>query len=95
MLPFQIMLISYRYCAFIKHDPQRAFESITLAFLNSFFDWLLSQRTGKDGRKKRGTTKSSSLGTYWKVYRLVYERAMGEKLDAKLNRKMHRVGPPL
>ncbi|KAH8744320.1 C2H2 finger domain protein [Diaporthe sp. PMI_573] len=80
-----------QYCAFIKYDPQRAFESITLAFLNSFFDWLLSQRTGKDGRKKRGTTKSSSLGTYWKVYRLVYERATGEKLDAKLNRKMHRV----
>ncbi|KAK3290594.1 C2H2 finger domain protein [Chaetomium fimeti] len=80
-----------QYCAFIKRDPQRAFESVTLAFLNSFFDWLLSQRTGKDGRKKRGTTKSSSLGTYWKVYRLVYERATGEKLDAKLNRKMHSV----
>jgi hypothetical protein len=59
-----LTLISYRYCAFIKHDPQRAFESITLAFLNSFFDWLLSQRTGKDGRIKRGTAKSSSLGTY-------------------------------
>ncbi|KAK0612280.1 hypothetical protein B0T17DRAFT_620503 [Bombardia bombarda] len=68
----------------------QAFASVTLAFLNSFFDWLLSQRTGKDGRKKRGTTKSSSLGTYWKVYRLVYERATGEKLDAKLNRKMHK-----
>ncbi|KAK3349742.1 hypothetical protein B0T25DRAFT_582609 [Lasiosphaeria hispida] len=79
------------YCTFIKYNPQRAFESITLTFLNSFFNWLLSQRTSKDRRKKRGTTKSSSLRTYWKVYQLIYERAMGEKLDVKLNRKMHRV----
>ncbi|OCK73803.1 hypothetical protein K432DRAFT_311992, partial [Lepidopterella palustris CBS 459.81] len=31
------------------------------------------------------------LGTYWKVFRLVYKRATGVKLDAKLNRSMHKV----
>ncbi|KAK3318207.1 C2H2 finger domain protein [Apodospora peruviana] len=81
-----------KYCAWFEYDPQESFESVSLGSLYNFFDWLLGQKAGKDGRKKRGTKKSSSLGTYWKVYRLVYERATGAKLDAKLNRKMHRVG---
>jgi len=84
-----------RYCAWFEYDPQESFESVSLGSLYNFFDWLLGQKAGKNGRKKRGTKKSSSLGTYWKVFRLVYERATGAKLDAKLNRKMHRVGPSL
>ncbi|XP_044718700.1 C2H2 finger domain-containing protein [Hirsutella rhossiliensis] len=48
-------------------------------------------KVGKDGRKRRGTRKSSSLSTYWKVFRLVFERATGDKLDPKLNRRMHKV----
>ncbi|KAJ6199964.1 C2H2 finger domain protein [Bipolaris maydis] len=32
-----------------------------------------------------------SLGTYWKVFWLVYERATGVKLDGKMNRSMHKV----
>ncbi|KID94307.1 C2H2 finger domain protein, partial [Metarhizium majus ARSEF 297] len=75
----------WRYC----------FESLSqsnaLPLLYNFFDWLLNQKIGKNGRKKRGTRKSSSLGTYWKVFRLVYERATGNKLDPKLNRHMHKV----
>jgi hypothetical protein len=59
--------------------------------LRRFFDWRLHQKTGKGGRRKRGTKKSSSLGTNWKVFRLVYERAMGGKLDGKINRRMHKV----
>ncbi|EMD84663.1 hypothetical protein COCHEDRAFT_1167444 [Bipolaris maydis C5] len=31
------------------------------------------------------------IGTYWKVFRLVYERATGVKLDGKMNRSMHKV----
>ncbi|KAJ0329333.1 hypothetical protein COL922a_012866 [Colletotrichum nupharicola] len=54
--------------------------------LYNFFDWFLSQKVGKDGRKKRGIKKKSSLGTYWKVFRLVFERAVGDKIDQKLNR---------
>ncbi|KAM4064329.1 hypothetical protein HRG_012698 [Hirsutella rhossiliensis] len=48
-------------------------------------------KVGKDGRKRRGTRKSSSLSTYWKVFRLVFERATGDKLEPKLNRRMHKV----
>ncbi|KAK3687910.1 C2H2 finger domain protein [Podospora appendiculata] len=43
--------------------------------------WVVDQKVGQNGRRKRGTKKKSSLGT----------RAMGEKLDGKLNRKMHKV----
>jgi hypothetical protein len=56
-----------------------------------FFDWLLSQRQGKGGRKRQGTKLASSLGMYWKVFRLVYERAAGVKLDGKMNQSMHKV----
>ncbi|XP_044715065.1 uncharacterized protein HRG_11333 [Hirsutella rhossiliensis] len=62
-----------------------------LRLLYNFFDWSLNQKVGKDGRKRRGTRKSSSLSTYWKVFRLVFERATGDKLDPKLNRRMHKV----
>jgi hypothetical protein len=54
---------------------------------------LLNQKVGKGGRKKKGTKKKSSLGTDWKQFRLVYERATSEKLDPKLNRRMHKVSP--
>ncbi len=59
--------------------------------LYSFFDWLLRQTRGKGGRRRRGTKHKSSLGIYWKLYRLVYERATGEKINGQMNRVMHRV----
>ncbi|KAH7364046.1 hypothetical protein BKA65DRAFT_128503 [Rhexocercosporidium sp. MPI-PUGE-AT-0058] len=34
---------------------------------------------------------ASTLGIYWKVFWLVYERATGEKIEGKMNRHMHRV----
>ncbi|OAQ58191.1 C2H2 finger domain-containing protein [Pochonia chlamydosporia 170] len=75
----------------LSRDPHACFESISVGILYKFFEWRLNQKAGKDGRKLRGTTKSSSLGTAWKVFRLVYERAVGAKLDTKLNRNMHKV----
>ncbi|KAF1352703.1 hypothetical protein EJ07DRAFT_168822 [Lizonia empirigonia] len=76
---------------YLKKDHYRAYTTVTVATLYTFFDWLLSQRHGKGGRKRRGTKLASSLGTYWKVLRLVYERATGIKLDGKMNRSMHKV----
>jgi hypothetical protein len=73
-------------------SPERL-ESVSLAFLNSFFDWLLGQRTGEDWRKRR-TTKSSSLATYWKAYRLVYERATSGKVDANIAEAENAQGRP-
>jgi len=56
--------------------------------LYSFFDWLVRQTRGKGGRR-RGTKHKSSLGIYWKLYCLVYERATGEKINGQINRVMH------
>ncbi|KAF2415628.1 hypothetical protein EJ08DRAFT_673832 [Tothia fuscella] len=33
----------------------------------------------------------NSLGTYWKLYRLVYERATGQKINGPMTRGMHKI----
>ncbi|KAF2844187.1 hypothetical protein T440DRAFT_35572, partial [Plenodomus tracheiphilus IPT5] len=76
---------------YLREDRLRDLATVTVSTLYTFFDWLLNQRQGKGGRKRRGTKFASSLGTYWKVYRLVYERATSAKLDQKMNRSMHKV----
>ncbi|KAI9764096.1 MAG: hypothetical protein M1840_008901 [Geoglossum simile] len=74
-----------------RKDPDQTIHVIFLRLLNSFFDWVLNQRRGKRGRKLHGVKSSSMLCTYWKVFRLVYEGATGSKINAKLNRQMHRI----
>ena len=69
------------------------YSNISKGLLHSFFDWRLNQRRGKNGRKLRGTKLCSSLESYWKTFRLVYERATGAKIDARLTRDMHKVHP--
>ena len=76
---------------FLGRDDLRDYSTVSVRTLHTFFDWLLAQQQGKGGRKRRGTKYASSLGTYWKIFRLVYERATGAKLGAKMNRNMHRV----
>jgi hypothetical protein len=66
-------------------------QAISHRTLKAFFDWLLNQRRGKGGRRTKGVGSSDTLGTYWKVFRLVYERATDEKINGKTTRKMHRV----
>ncbi|RWA03585.1 hypothetical protein EKO27_g11521 [Xylaria grammica] len=65
--------------------------SPAISLLYFFFEWSLNQKEGKNGRRKRGIQKKSTLGTYWKVFRLVFERALGDKIDPKVNRSMHKV----
>lgn len=67
------------------------YKTVQAGLLYSFFDWLLLQKRGKDKRRRRSTKHKSSLGTYWKLYRLVYERATGQKLNGQMNRVIHRV----
>jgi hypothetical protein len=52
---------------------------------------MLNQHEGKGRRRLVGIKSASTLGTYWKVFRLVYERATREKIRGKINRQMHRV----
>ncbi|KAF1964005.1 hypothetical protein BU23DRAFT_521662, partial [Bimuria novae-zelandiae CBS 107.79] len=76
---------------YLGRTDLRSHMTVSVGTLYTFFSWLLDQRQGKGGRKRRGIKFASSLGTYWKVYRLVYERATSLKLDGKMNRSMHKV----
>ena len=76
---------------YIRKDPMQMYNMISLHSLYNFFDWLLGQCQGKGGRKCCGTKLASSLGTYWKVFQLVYERATGVKIGSKTTHSMHKV----
>jgi len=96
--PLSVLTVC-RFCEYIRKDlgteikekRKVAFQNVDAGILKSFFDWLLAQKRGKNGRRKCGTKYKSSLNSYWKQYRLVYERATNEKLNGQLNRVMHRV----
>ncbi|KAK1658505.1 C2H2 finger domain-containing protein [Colletotrichum godetiae] len=79
------------YCEVLDRHPRRCYETLSITLLKNFFDWYLSQKVGKDGRKRSGIKKKSSLATYWKIFRLVFERAMGERIASKLGRSMRTV----
>ncbi|KAH8659488.1 hypothetical protein BGZ61DRAFT_540262 [Ilyonectria robusta] len=81
----------HEYCKVLSREPVECYRCLSIPLLYNFFDWRLNQKVGKDGRKIRGTKKKSSLGTYWKVFRLVFERATGDKVDSKMDRSMHKV----
>ena len=53
-------------------------QAISRRTLKAFFEWTLNQRQGKGGRRLAGIKSASTLGTYWKVFRLVHERETGE-----------------
>jgi hypothetical protein len=80
-----------RYCKYGGKNPEQSIRAVTLRLLYSFFGWVLDQRRGKSGRRVCGIKSSSTLGTYWKIFRLIYEEANDSKIHGKLNRKMHRV----
>jgi len=40
-----------RYCQFIAKDPQEMYQTVHAGQLYSFFEWLLSQKSGK-GKEK-------------------------------------------
>ncbi|KAG9246656.1 hypothetical protein BJ878DRAFT_533103 [Calycina marina] len=81
----------HRYCKYVQKDPAQVMQAVSRRILKDFFEWILNQRQGKGGRRFAGIQSASTLGTYWKVFRLVYERATGEKIEGKMNRHMHRV----
>jgi hypothetical protein len=72
-------------------DPGEALKRASLNDLHRFFNWWMKQVRGKNGRRLRGTKKASSLEVDWRKFRLVYQEETGEKIDAKLNRAMHKV----
>ncbi|KAH2975874.1 hypothetical protein KXV25_006790 [Aspergillus fumigatus] len=81
----------FQFCACIRRDPQEEYLRLSIGILYTFLDWVLNLRRGKDGRRLPGIKRKSSLETFWKVFRLVYERATSSKIEKPMNRQMHRV----
>lgn len=61
-------------------------KNIDLRVVDSFLHFHLSQKTGDDGKRKRGTKITRSLRTFWDNFRRVYERELRLDIDWKLNR---------
>ncbi|CAI7565337.1 unnamed protein product [Penicillium viridicatum] len=77
-------------------DPQQEFLKLSVGILYTFLDWALNLRRGKNGRRLPGIKRKSSLETFWKVFRLVFERATSGKIENRMNRQIRRVRiPPL
>lgn len=85
------MLIFDSFCKMLGRDQLDCYKSLSKGMVYNFFNWRLNQKSGKNGRVIRGTKNKSSLDTYWKVFRLVFERATGKKIDSSLNRGVHQV----
>ena len=66
------------------------YQRIDVHKLYAFFNWVLNQRRGKDGRRRQGLKYRSSLETYWKIFRLVYEREMQEKISRETSRRLNK-----
>ena len=75
------MFALYRYCAHIHKDLVECFRNVDTRFLYSFLCWVCDQRRGKGGRRQPGIKSTSSLGTFWKWYLLVYNQEVGHKID--------------
>ncbi|OJD22915.1 hypothetical protein ACJ73_05741 [Blastomyces percursus] len=78
----------FKFCTCVKEDPKEMYRRIDVNKLYTFFNWVLNQRRGKDGRRRQGLKYLSSLDTYWKIFRLVYEREMHEKIDRETSKRM-------
>ncbi|CAG8036080.1 unnamed protein product [Penicillium olsonii] len=80
-----------QFCACLRKDPEQEFRKLSIAILHTFLDWALNLRRSKNGRRLPGIKRKSSLETFWKVFRLVFERATSEKIGKTMNRQMRRV----
>lgn len=79
---------------FYQKDPNEEYHRISIPILYSFLEWALNLRRGKNGRRLPGIKCKSSLDTFWKVFRLVYERSTSNRIDNQMNRRMRRVCGP-
>lgn len=80
-----------RFCYFIRKDPNGEYHRLSIPILYNFLEWALNLRRGKNGRRLPGIKCKSSLNTFWKVFRLVYERSTSKKIGNQMNRRMRRV----
>ncbi|EDN08224.1 predicted protein [Histoplasma mississippiense (nom. inval.)] len=83
------------YCKFLKSDAKAMYQQLDYRVLYTFFDWMLNQRRGKNGRRRQGIKRKSALNTYWKNFRTVYELEMHEKIDKDTSRHIVKNGIPV
>lgn len=67
-------------------DPAWIMQALSRRTLKAFFEWMLNQRQGKGERRLACIQSASTLGTYQKVFWLVYERVTGKKIEWEINR---------
>ncbi|KAK1989918.1 C2H2 finger domain-containing protein, partial [Colletotrichum falcatum] len=72
----------------LERKPQECYKKLPAKTLYTFFNWYLSQKEGKGGRRRSGVKKQSSLKTYWKNFRLAFEQATGMGIASKQGRSM-------
>ncbi|OJD11104.1 hypothetical protein AJ78_08054 [Emergomyces pasteurianus Ep9510] len=75
----------HRFCACVKLNLKKTYQRMNVKKLYTFFSWVLNQRHDKGGRRCQRLKYQSSLETYWKIFRLVYEREMKEKIDQEIS----------
>lgn len=82
-------LTGYRFCtkALRQKSEDVDYHSLNFKMIYHFLDWNLNQRTGKNGRSKRGLKSKSSLVTFWCLFRLAFERATTFKIDELIDRR--------
>jgi hypothetical protein len=68
-----------------------ALKSITIGRIQNFFRWKLDQTHNLNDRRLRGTKASSSLGTYWKQFLIVYQILCNKDMSKTIIRQMHTV----
>lgn len=85
----------YSYCVFLKADENQMYQQLNYRVLYTFFYWMLNQRRGKEGRRRQGIKYRSSLITYWKNFRTVYELKMEKKVDKETSRLINKCVRPI
>ena len=81
-------LTRYRCWKYLEKPHFRAYATVFVGTLYTFFDWLLIQREGKEEENAGGLRSLVPLVRTGRFTGLVYERATGFKLDGRINRSM-------
>ncbi|KAK8013600.1 hypothetical protein PG991_009193 [Apiospora marii] len=66
-----------RFCKeVLEKKPKEAFAAIEIRTVVHFMHWHMNQKLDLKGHTKRGMHKKSSLVTFWRTFRITFQRAM-------------------
>lgn len=55
-------------------DAKEIYIKVQVVNIFMFHNWSLHQLCEKEGRRRQGLKYKSSLETFWKIFRLIFER---------------------